>query len=104
MKHTAPEETEPDEANAPGPLFVPVRHGPGGAALRICRTPTGERTAVAFTSARRLAVAFGPGQPWVRLGEAALRALAEPLGVREVTVDPRFSVRRGQAAPPVPAA
>ncbi|MEU1626016.1 SAV_915 family protein [Streptomyces sp. NPDC020096] len=94
---TAPEDPEPEERRPAGALFVPVRPGPAGQALRVCRTPLGTRTAVAFTSARRLAVAFGPGQPWIRLAEPALRALAEPLGVRELTVDPRFSARRGQA-------
>nr|WP_231905280.1 SAV_915 family protein [Streptomyces sp. SID5468] len=80
-------------------MYVPVRPGRAATALRICRTPQGVRTVVAFTSRHRLADAFGPGQPWIRLGTPALRALAEPLGVHEVTIDPRFSV---DADPGVP--
>ncbi|MHC5909269.1 SAV_915 family protein, partial [Streptomyces sp. S6] len=34
---------------------------------------------------------LGPDQPWLRLAEPALRALALPLGVTAVTVDPRFT-------------
>ncbi|MGY0020057.1 SAV_915 family protein [Streptomyces sp. YJ-C3] len=55
------------------------------------RTPPGERTAVGFTSRERLAATLGPDQRWIRLGAPALRALAEPLGVTAVTVDPTFS-------------
>ncbi|GAA1902937.1 SAV_915 family protein [Streptantibioticus ferralitis] len=99
---TAPEDPEPEERRPAGPLFVPVRPGPAGQALRVCRSPRGIRTAVAFTSERRLTTAFGPEQPWIRLAEPALRALAEPLGVRELTVDPRLSARRSQAPAPCP--
>ncbi|GAA2621720.1 SAV_915 family protein [Streptomyces axinellae] len=70
-------------------LFVPVRRGPGGCAgARLFRTPVGRRTAVGFTSERRLAAALGPAQPWLRLSRSALRSLVSPLGVRSVTVDP----------------
>lgn len=58
------------------------------------RTPLGVRTAVGFTSARRLTGALGARQPYIRLAEPCLRALAEPLGVGLVTVDPQL------AAPP----
>ncbi|MFD6492200.1 SAV_915 family protein [Streptomyces sp. NPDC059944] len=74
-----------------GPLFVPVRPGPTGCAARLFRTPVGGRTAVGFTSAARLAAALGAGHAWIRLSEPALRALAEPLGVTALTVDPQLS-------------
>ncbi|SOD88288.1 SAV_915 family protein [Streptomyces sp. Ag109_G2-15] len=93
------DDPEPSERTPAGPLFVPVRPGPAGCAARLFRTPLGDRTAVAFTSARRLAGTLGPDQPWIRLAEPALRALTAPLGVTTVTVDPTFS-----APAPVPAA
>ncbi|MEU3985619.1 SAV_915 family protein [Streptomyces sp. NPDC026672] len=85
------EDPEPSDRSPAGPLYVPVRPGPAGCATRLFRTPLGDRTAVGFTSARRLAAALGPGRPWIRLAEPALRALTAPLGVTTVTVDPRFS-------------
>ncbi|WP_407551293.1 hypothetical protein QOM21_17830 [Streptomyces sp. Pv4-95] len=90
------EDPEPAERLPAGPLFVPVRPGPAGCTARLFRTPLGGRTAVGFTSPQRLAAALGGGQPWIRLSEPALRALAEPVGVAMVTVDPRF---RPEAAP-----
>ncbi|KUL40398.1 hypothetical protein ADL22_15055 [Streptomyces sp. NRRL F-4489] len=83
------EDPEPAERVPAGPLFVPVRPGPAGCTARLFRTPLGGRTAVGFTSPQRLAAALGGGQPWVRLSEPALRALAEPVGATTVTVDPR---------------
>ena len=35
--------------------------------------------------------ALGPDQRWMRLSEPALRALAGPLGITEVRIDPRLS-------------
>ncbi|MFG2890247.1 SAV_915 family protein [Streptomyces sp. NPDC048248] len=90
------EDPEPAERLPAGPLFVPVRSGPAGCTARLFRTPLGGRTAVGFTSPQRLAAALGGGQPWIRLSVSALRALAEPVGVATVTVDPRF---RPEAAP-----
>ncbi|MFE1170968.1 SAV_915 family protein [Streptomyces sp. NPDC058773] len=85
------EDPEPADDRVPaGPLFVPVRSGPAGCTARLFRTPRGGRTAVAFTSPQRLAAALGGGQPWVRLSEPALRALAEPVGATALTIDPRF--------------
>ncbi|MEJ8642046.1 SAV_915 family protein [Streptomyces sp. MS1.HAVA.3] len=55
------------------------------------RTPLGTRTAVGFTSADRLAATLGAAQPWIRLSEAALRAMAEPLGASLLTVDPTLT-------------
>lgn len=85
------EDPEPCEPGPAGPLFVPVRPGPAGCVARLFRTPVGDRTAVAFTTERRLRAALGTRQPWVRLSEPALRSLTEPLGVGEVTVDPRLA-------------
>ncbi|MFE2189186.1 SAV_915 family protein, partial [Streptomyces sp. NPDC059455] len=79
-------------------LYVPVRPGPAGCALRVFRTPHCGRTAVGFSTRRRLAAVLGARQPWIRLGEPALRALAEPLGATSLTVDPRLAVR--DIAPP----
>lgn len=92
------EDPEPSEPVPAGPLYVPVRPGPAGCSARFFRTPPGERTAVGFTSEKRLTATLGADQNWIRLSESALRALAEPLGVRRLTVDPQFS-----APAPVPA-
>ncbi|MGY6019384.1 SAV_915 family protein [Streptomyces spinosirectus] len=97
------EDPEPAERNPAGPLFVPVRPGSSGCTARLFRTPLGERTAVAFTSVRRLTATLGPGQAWIRLAEPALRALTEPLGVTRLTLDPRFSAPATVPGPgPVP--
>jgi hypothetical protein len=74
-------------------LYVPVRRGPAGSVIRLWRTPFGTRTAVAFTSDRRLRSVLGPTQAWVRLSEAALRRMAEPLGALHLTVDPVLTAR-----------
>ncbi|MGG2461793.1 SAV_915 family protein [Streptomyces sp. RGM 3693] len=102
--HLHAEDPEPADRVPAGPLFVPVRPGPAGCTARLFRTPLGGRTAVGFTSPQRLAEVLGSGQPWVRLSEPALRALAEPVGASTVTVDPRFSpaaVRAPQLTPDV---
>ncbi|MFD5799476.1 SAV_915 family protein [Streptomyces diastatochromogenes] len=97
------DDPEPSERTPAGLLFVPVRPGPAGCAARLFRTPLGGRTAVAFTSARRLAGTLGPDQPWIRLAEPALRTLTAPLGVTTVTVDPMFSAPApASAAPSIP--
>lgn len=85
------EDPEPFDRFPAGPLFVPVRPGPSHRAARLFRTPLGDRTAVGFTSERRLLATLGPGQAWIRLAEPALRALTAPLGVTTVTVDPLFT-------------
>ncbi|MGV9248842.1 SAV_915 family protein [Streptomyces sp. NPDC003710] len=85
------EDPEPSDRFPAGPLFVPVRPGRSRCAARLFRTPLGERTAVGFTSERRLTATLGPDQAWIRLAEPALRALTAPLGVTAVTVDPQFS-------------
>ncbi|NEA57293.1 hypothetical protein G3I60_24880 [Streptomyces sp. SID13666] len=85
---------EPGNDLPAGPLYVPVRRGPAGFALRLCRTPLGSRTAVAFTSEQRLRSVMGAGQAWIRLSEPAVRALSAPLGATTVTVDPLLTARR----------
>ncbi len=85
------EDPEPADRFPAGPLYIPVRPGPSGCAARLFRTPLGRRTAVGFTSERRLAAPLGHGQAWIRLAEPALRALTAPLGVTIVTVDPQFT-------------
>ncbi|ATL25421.1 SAV_915 family protein [Streptomyces formicae] len=88
------EDPEPCEPGPAGPLFVPVRPGPAGCVARLFRTAVGGRTAVAFTTEARLGAALGDTQPWIRLSAPALRALVEPLGVGDVTVDPRLAAHR----------
>ncbi|MEV4443774.1 SAV_915 family protein [Streptomyces sp. NPDC049577] len=90
-----PEDGEPSHPVPVRPLYVPVRPCPGGYALRVFRSPLGTRTAVAFTSGRRLSDCLGHSQPCVRLSLPAVRALAAPLGVDDVCVDPQLT------APPV---
>ncbi|MFD8221285.1 SAV_915 family protein [Streptomyces sp. NPDC059340] len=85
------EDPEPCERVPAGLLFVPVRSGPAGCTARLFRTPLGGRTAVGFTSAAKLTATLGPDQASIRLSEPALRALAAPLGVTALTVDPQFS-------------
>jgi hypothetical protein len=84
------EDPEPSERFPAGLLFVPVRSGPAGCTARFFRTPLGGRTAVGFTSAASLTATLGPDQASIRLSEPALRALAAPLGVTALTVDPSF--------------
>ena len=85
------DDPEPSDRHPAGPLYVPVRSGPSGCAARLFRTPLGNRTAVGFTSERRLTATLGPHQAWTRLAEPALRALTAPLGITTVTVDPQFT-------------
>ncbi|MGW4572148.1 SAV_915 family protein [Streptomyces tendae] len=100
------EDPEPSERFPAGLLYVPFRPGPcGHTALRLFRTPLGRRTAVGFTSRRRLVTTLGTEQAWIRLAAPALRALAEPLGVTTLTVDPQFTApaaapERARAAAP----
>ncbi|WP_371619055.1 SAV_915 family protein [Streptomyces sp. NBC_00454] len=89
------DDAEPEERIPAGPLYVPARPGAAHLVVRLFRTPLGTRTAVGFTSPDRLAATLGAAQPWIRLSEAALRALAEPLGVSLLTIDPALT------APPV---
>ncbi|MFC5801859.1 SAV_915 family protein [Streptomyces formicae] len=96
------EDPEPSERIPAGPLFVPVRPGPTGCTARFFRTPLRRRTAVGFTSTERLSAALGEGQPRIRLSEPALRALAAPLGVTALTIDPQLSAP-APAAPWTPA-
>lgn len=91
------DDPEPEEQVPAGPLYVPVRPGSGAeTVIRLFRTPLGARTAVGFTSTHRLTAVLGENQTCIRLSEAVLRALCEPLGASLVTVDPTLS------APAVP--
>ncbi|MBK3575367.1 hypothetical protein JHN63_16395 [Streptomyces sp. MBT65] len=85
------EDPEPSEPVPAGLLYVPVRSGPMGCTARFFRTPLGGRTAVAFTSAAKLTATLGSEQDGIKLSESALRALAAPLGVTTLTVDPSLS-------------
>ncbi|MEU3350951.1 SAV_915 family protein [Streptomyces sp. NPDC037389] len=101
------EPSHPGHPDPQRPLYVPVRPCPVGFALRVFRTPLGARTAVAFTSRRRLSDCLGPGVPSVRLALPAVRALAAPLGVGQVSVDPQLTARpvlpvAEEAAPVLP--
>ncbi|MFF3689167.1 SAV_915 family protein [Streptomyces sp. NPDC002187] len=95
------EDPDPSERFPAGLLFVPVRPGPAGCTARFFRTPLGGRMAVGFTSAKKLAATLGEGHARTRLSEPALRALAAPLGVTALTVDPQFSAPAVAAAPGV---
>ncbi|MET9888195.1 SAV_915 family protein [Streptomyces sp. NPDC006430] len=85
------DDPEPEERVPAGLLYVPVRPGITQVVVRMFRTPLGARTAVGFTDPGRLAATFGAEQPWIRLSEPALRAMAQPLGVVLLTVDPTFT-------------
>ncbi|MFB9371622.1 SAV_915 family protein [Kitasatospora sp. NPDC001664] len=93
------EDPEPLERVPAGPLYVPVRPGPMGCTTRFFRTPLGGRTAVAFSSELLLTAALGAEQPWIRLAEPALRALAAPMGVTALTVDPQLSAPAAAPSP-----
>ncbi|MCQ4042588.1 SAV_915 family protein [Streptantibioticus rubrisoli] len=82
---------EPPDRLPTGLLYVPVRSGPAGCATRLFRTPLGGRTAVGFSTQRRLSDTLGAEQAWIRLSEPALRALTEPLGATTLTMDPQLA-------------
>lgn len=97
-------------------LFVPVREsGSGMLALRTGRLPSGQRVGLAFTSAPSLLSELGPGQPWIRLHEDAMRDMLGPAGIDEIRVDACLSAppaaaeatgpgrAQAGAAPPRPA-
>jgi hypothetical protein len=62
-----------------------------GCTARFFRTPLGGRTAVAFTSGAKLTTTLGSDQASIKLSAPALRALAAPLGVTALTIDPSLS-------------
>ncbi|WP_393100106.1 SAV_915 family protein [Streptomyces sp. LN325] len=92
------EDPEPSERFPAGLLFVPVRPGSAGCTTRFFRTPLGGRTAVGFTSAAKLTATLGAGQALHQALEPALRALAAPLGVTALVVDPSFSAPAARRA------
>ena len=70
-------------------LYVPVRMSETGVlTLRTGRLESGERIGLAFTSEEALSRTLGPAQQWASLGEEPLRDMLEPLGVRQLRVDP----------------
>ncbi|AUY48516.1 SAV_915 family protein [Streptomyces sp. CB01881] len=75
---------------------VPVTVTGRTTALRLFRLRDGRRCAVGFSSAAALTALLGPDQATTELGEPALRALAAPLGIDTLVLDPRL------VAPPVP--
>ena len=93
------DEPEPPDRSPAGLLYVPVQPGTFGCVTRLFRTPLGEHTAVAFTSAGRLTTTLGPDQAWIRLAEPALRTLTAPLGVTALTVDPQLTAPSPAQAP-----
>ncbi|MFF8413991.1 SAV_915 family protein [Streptomyces omiyaensis] len=97
------EPAEPSEPAPAGRLCVPVRPGAHGVTARLFRTPVGFRTAVAFTTPERLRATLGAAHPWIPLSEPALRALARPLGVRALTVDPVLTAPFARADGTLPA-
>lgn len=103
------EEPESRGQGRAGALYVPVRPGPAGYAARLFRTPLGERTAVGFTTLRRLTTTLGPGQAWIKLSEPALRALTTPLGITRLLLNPSLAASTATpsalaAAPQLPLA
>jgi len=77
-------------------LFVPVREsGSGILALRTGRLASGPRVGLAFTSATLLLSELGPGQPWIRLHEDAMRDMLGPAGIDEIRVDACLSAPSG---------
>nr|SBO97064.1 hypothetical protein BN4615_P6580 [Nonomuraea gerenzanensis] len=69
-------------------MCVPVKAGACASTLRLFRTASGERTAVAFTSPLKLAKVLGPHQPWVLLTAPALRSMLAGLDVAGIVTDP----------------
>ncbi|MEV0589918.1 SAV_915 family protein [Nonomuraea cavernae] len=69
-------------------LFVPVSMSACATALRLFRTASGERTAVAFSSPLTLAKVLGTDQRWVVLTAPALRGMIAELGVNGIILDP----------------
>ncbi|MFB6517263.1 SAV_915 family protein [Streptomyces sp. NPDC056401] len=94
------DDPEPEERVPAGlpTLYVPARPGTALVVVRLFRTPLGARTAVGFTTAERLTAALGTEQPWIRLSQAALRSMAEPLGASLLTVDPTLTAPAVTAA------
>ncbi|MFG1707845.1 SAV_915 family protein [Nonomuraea sp. M3C6] len=75
-------------------LFVPVRVGTCATALRLFRTASGKRTAVAFSSPLKLAKVLGTDQHWVSLTAPALRGMIAELDVIGIVIDPAGTMTR----------
>ncbi|MFI2609201.1 SAV_915 family protein [Kitasatospora sp. NPDC018619] len=79
----------------------------GTSALRLFRLRDGRRCAVGFSSPAALTALLGPDHAHAELGEPALRALAAPLGIDTLVLDPRLVApsvsARARTAPAVAA-
>ncbi|MFI7613530.1 SAV_915 family protein [Nonomuraea terrae] len=75
-------------------LFVPVRGGGCALTLRLFRTASGKRAAVAFSSPLKLAKVLGPDQRWVLLTAPALRTMVADLDVPVTIIDPAGTMSR----------
>ncbi|MEV6038918.1 SAV_915 family protein [Nonomuraea sp. NPDC052116] len=69
-------------------LCVPVTVGTCASTLRLFRTASGKRTAVAFSSPLKLAKVLGADQRWVPLTAPALRGMIADLDVIGIVIDP----------------
>ncbi|WP_326819616.1 SseB family protein [Streptosporangium sp. NBC_01639] len=76
------------------PLYVPVREGAFALSLRLFRSPSGARTAAAFSSPMRLTKVLGADQHWIRLSEPALRRMINDLDVTGIVIDPAGTMPR----------
>ncbi|MER6006228.1 SAV_915 family protein [Nonomuraea angiospora] len=75
-------------------LCVPVTVGTCALTLRLFRTASGKRTAVAFSSPLKLANVLGPDQRWVLLTAPALRGMIAELNVIGIVIDPAGTMTR----------
>ncbi|MEV1169105.1 SAV_915 family protein [Nonomuraea sp. NPDC049784] len=75
-------------------LCVPVTVGTCASTLRLFRTASGKRTAVAFSSPLKLAKVLGAGQQWVLLTAPALRGMIAELDVIGIVIDPAGTMTR----------
>lgn len=73
-------------------LCVPVKVGAYASVLRLFRTASGARTAVAFTSPLKLAEVLGPDQQWTLLTVPALRGMVAELDGIGIVIDPQMAV------------
>ena len=73
-------------------LLFPLASPSTTTALRLSRRADGRRVAVAFSDVERLRAGLGRDVPAARMCLAAAHAMLDPIGVREVCVDPRTVV------------
>ncbi|MFI6740215.1 SAV_915 family protein [Nonomuraea sp. NPDC050451] len=75
-------------------MFVPVRVGTCASTLRLFRTASGKRTAVAFSSALKPANVLGADQPWALLTAPALHSMIAGLDIIGIVIDPARTMTR----------